>query len=621
MCGRSPIGERSSGAYSMHGGFALTRSSTHSSLRPHSRRYRSLNVNHNRTLESILSLFIVLAAGCTNRPAPGEQADLVLLNGKIVTMDESHPQVEALAVKGGSIEALGSSVEIEPYIGNATRVIDLAGMLAVPGLIEGHGHYFSYGESLMQLDLRDARTWDEIVDSVAEAVQEAGPGEWVTGRGWHQDKWDERPTPSVEGLPLHPRLSEASSDNPVLLGHASGHGVFVNARALEIVGIDRNTPDPAGGEIVRDSDGNPTGMLREAAADPVREALASYRAKQPPEMIERNRRRQVSLAAEDAMAHGITSFQDMGSTFEEIDLLKEMAAEGNLPVRLYVAIQESAEDMAGRLADYRMVDYGNGYLTVRAIGEKVLDGALGTHGGWLLEPYDDLPRSVGFNVTPIDEIERSAQLAIEHDYQMAIQGIGDRAVRELLNIYGETFRAHPDETDPRWRIEHAQVIHPDDLPRFKELGVIPGIQGIFACSDGPWVVDRLGEKRARERGYRYRAMLDMGLAVMNGTDPPVEPIDAIASFHCSVTRELPDGSRFFPEQAMTREQALRSYTLNNAFAAFEEDVKGSLRPGKLADITVVSKDLLSVPEDEITSTEVVYTIIGGKVRYERASSR
>jgi hypothetical protein len=283
---------------------------------------------------------------------------------------------------------------------------------------------------------------------------------------------------------------------------------------------------------------------------------------------------------------------------------------------MYMAIQEPASEMAEKLADYRLVGYGNNFLTIRCIGEKVLDGALGTHGGWLLEPYADLPRSFGLNVTPIQEIKHSAELAIKHDYQMAIQGIGDRAARELFNIYEEQFKIHSEKQDHRWRIEHAQVTHPDDLPRYASLGVIPGIQGIFACSDGPWVVDRLGIERTRERGYIFRSMAESGALIMNGTDPPVEEISPIASFHCSITRELPDGSIFQPEQRLTREQALRSYTINNAFAAFEEDLKGSLTPGKLADITVLSKDIMTVPEDEIPETEIVYTIIGGKVKYK-----
>jgi hypothetical protein len=542
---------------------------------------------------------------------------LVLRNGKIVTVDDAKPEARALAAREGLIVAVGSEEEIEPYIGEDTRVIDLEGMLAVPGLIEGHGHYTSWGASLMELELRHARSWEEILEIVAEAADHAPPGEWIVGRGWHQDKWDRRPSPSVEGLPTHQSLSAVSPENPVFLSHTSGHGVFVNAKAMELSGISRESNDPPGGEIVRDAQGNPIGMLREAAAQPARDALAKYRAARPREEIEREQRERVRLAAEAAIANGITSFQDMGSSFETIALLMKMADERALPLRLYVAVQETAADMKDRLASYRTVGRGNGYLTVRAIGEKVLDGALGTHGGWLLEPYSDLPRSVGFNVTPVEDIEASAALAAEHDYQMAIQGIGDRAVRVLLDIYEKEFAKHAEKSDFRWRIEHAQVVHPDDLPRFAGLGVIAGIQGIFACSDGPWVVDRLGEERTRERGYVFRSMIDSGAVVMNGTDPPVEEIDPLASFHCSVTRELPDGTIFLPAQAMTREQALRAYTLNNAFAAFEDDVKGSLTPGKYADITVLSKDILTVPDDEIRSAEVIYTIIGGEVRFER----
>lgn len=376
---------------------------------------------------------------------------------------------------------------------------------------------------------------------------------------------------------------------------------------------------PPGGEIVRDARGQPTGMLRETAQGPARQGLADYLARRPAEVIEADLRLHVQLAAEESISKGITTFHDMGETFETIDLMKRMADEGNLPVRLYVCVQEPSDVMARKLAEYRMIGRGNGYLTVRTIGERVLDGALGVHGGWLLEPYADMPQSTGFNVTPVAEIRRSAQLALEHGYQMAIQGIGDRAARELLDIYEAAFAQNPSRQDLRWRIEHCQVIHPNDLVRFAKLGVIASVRGIFATSDGPWVVNRLGERRARERGYQYQALIQSGAVLINGTDPPVEDIDPINNFYCTVTRKMADGSVFFPEQRLTRQQALASYTVNNAYAAFEEESKGSLTPGKLADITVLSKDILTIPDDEIPSTEVVYTIIGGAIRYQRAS--
>ncbi|MGD9064386.1 MAG: amidohydrolase, partial [Desulfobacterales bacterium] len=549
----------------------------------------------------------------SEKPIDQNSADLVLKNGKLLTLDAARPLAESLAVRGDIIIAVGSDGDVEPYISSHTIVIDLQGQLAVPGLIEGHGHYMSLGESLMGLDLRSARSWEEIVNMVAGAVQTATPGDWIVGRGWHQDKWKDLPSPIFDGFPLHHRLSESSPNNPVILIHASGHGVFVNALALAQSAIYPDTPNPAGGEIVRDSQGNPTGMLRETAQDAARQALAVNLSKRPPDVIDSERRRQVKLAAEKAIANGITSFHDMGETFQTIDFYRKLADEGNLPLRLYVCVQEPSEVMQGKLADYRMVGYGNNYLTVRAIGEKVLDGALGVHGGWLLEPYADMPESSGFNVVPLADLRRSAELAILHDYQMAIQGIGDRASRELLDIYENNIRQNPAKKDPRWRIEHCQVIHPDDLIRYSELNVIASIRGVFATSDGPWVVKRLGQKRARERGYLYRTLMESGITVINGTDPPVEDINPIENFYRSITREMENGELFFPEQRLSRQQALETYTVNNAFAAFEENVKGSLAPGKLADITVFSRDIMTIPKEEILNTQIAYTIIGGEI--------
>ena len=564
----------------------------------------------------ILIIIFTVIFTLTSCQVSANTADLVLRNGRIITMDNRWPQVSALAVKGDRISAVGSDRDMLRYTGMETQVIDLKGMLTIPGFIEGHGHFFSLGASLMEVELRNAENWDAIIALVAAEVKNKKTGTWIVGRGWHQDKWTTKPQPNVGGLPIHHKLSAVSPQNPVFLSHTSGHGVFVNQAAMLASGVSEKSVNPPGGEIVRDENGEPIGMLRENAAQPVRDALKAYQTKRTIQEVKAAMRQQVKLAAQNAIENGITSFQDMGSTWEELDHLKIMAAEGSLPIRLYMAVQEPAVEMEEKLADYRLVGYGNNFLTIRCIGEKVLDGALGTHGGWLLESYTDLPRSFGLNVTPVPEIRHSAELAIKHDYQLAIQGIGDRAARELFNIYEEQFTIYPEKKDLRWRIEHAQVTHPDDLLRYAALGVIPGIQGIFACSDGPWVVDRLGVERTKERGYLFRSMAESGALIMNGTDPPVEEISPIASFHCSITRELSDGSIFQPEQRLTRGQALQSYTINNAFAAFEEDLKGSITPGKLADITVLSKDIMTVPEDEILDTEIVYTILGGEVVYK-----
>ena len=561
-----------------------------------------------------LSLILILAACGTPDPA-GPLADLILVNADVVTVDEDRPRAEAVAVAGDRILAVGSKEELAGYRGGDTEILDLNGQMLIPGFIEGHGHYTSFGGALMILDFRYARSWSEIVNMVEGATSETPAGEWIVGRGWHQDKWEWQEDVLVDGIPVHDSLSAITPDHPVMLIHTSGHGVFVNQRAMTLVELDENTPDPDGGTIVRDESGRPTGMMRESAQDVFRIAYSGHQGRRPAGVAEAEMRRMITLAGEESLRHGITSFQDLGSTFAEVDLLKVMADEGNLPVRLYMSFEEDAADMEGRLDDYYMVGYGNNFLTVRTIGEKVLDGALGTHGGWLLEPYSDMPDSYGLNVVPVEEIEKSAELAMKHGYQMAIQGIGDRAYRELLDIYEAEFDKHPEKTDPRWRIEHAQVIHPDDVQRTVDLGVIPAVQGIFACSDGPWVEDRLGPERTKERGYIFNTLAEAGLVPTNGTDPPVDEVSPIGSFHCSVTRQLPDGTYFQPQEVYSRERALYSYTMGNAIAAFEEDIKGSITPGKLADLTVLSQNILTVSDDDIMDTEIVMTIVGGEIRY------
>ena len=547
------------------------------------------------------TVFGALLVGCGPDPAP--VADLVLLNGRLVTLAVP-AEAEALAASGGRITFVGSSEEARALIGPDTEVIDLEGLLGVPGFIEGHGHFWSLGEARLQLALEEAGTWDEIVGQVAEAVAAVEPGTWILGRGWHQSKWGESPVPSVQGLPTHHGLSAVSPENPVLLGHRSGHMAFANARALELAGIDRTTADPPGGEIVRDGNGQPTGALRETAEN----LVADLRG----ETLEWNHvRRVVGIAAEESLSRGITSFQDAGSSFELIDAYRQMADEGSLPLRLWVMVLESNEAMAESLADYRMIDRGDGFLTVRGI-KRSIDGALGSHGAWLLEPYEDMPQSTGLNTVSLEAMEEAARLAREHDFQFCVHAIGDRANRETLDLFERTLAG--DRTS-RWRVEHAQHLHPDDIPRFAELGVIASMQAVHCTSDGPWVPDRLGERRSAEGAYVWRSLIDSGAVVTNGTDAPVEDADPIASFHAAVSRRMKNGEVFHEGQRMTREEALRSYTLDAAYSAFEEDAKGSLEVGKFADLAVLSRDIMTIPEEEIPGARVVYTIVGGKVAY------
>ena len=536
-------------------------------------------------------------------------ADLVLRNGKVVTVDDAVPDGQAIAILGDTILAVGSDEEIARYTGPETEVIDLEGRLAVPGFIESHGHFLGVGDAKMQLDLMNVANWDEIVAMVADAAKQAPPGTLIRGRGWHQEKWDRPPPGNVEGLPTHQSLSVVSPDHPVILRHASGHAAFANAKAMEMAGITRATADPAGGEIVRDAAGNPIGAFRETA-----QGLLSVAARNatPPDP-----RRQAELAAEEALSKGITSFQDAGVGFETVDLYKQLAEEGKLGVRLYVMIRQPNQRLAALLPKYRLVNYGDHRLTVRAIKVSV-DGALGSHGAWLLEPYADLPSSAGLNTSPIDALNETARLAMEHDYQLCVHAIGDRANREVLDVYQAAYEANPSKSDARWRIEHAQHLNPNDIPRFAGLGVIASMQGIHATSDGPWVAARLGEKRAREGAYVWRSLWDSGAVIVNGTDAPVEDVDPIASYFATVSRKMKNGKAFYPEQRLSRMEALQTYTSKAAFAAFDEEIKGTLTPGKLADITVLSKDILTIPEDEIPTAEVVYTIVGGKVMYGRA---
>jgi predicted amidohydrolase YtcJ len=563
----------------------------------------------------LLAFFLSMAffvEGC--RPAGGP-ADLVIRNAKIVTMDTAKPLADAIAIRGDHIVAVGSAEELQPYIGESTEVIDMQGKLVIPGFIEGHGHFMGIGSAKMNLDLMNVKNWDEVVAMVAEAVKKSKPGDWIVGRGWHQEKWNKKPKPDVEGFPTHHSLSKISPFNPVFLVHASGHAGFVNALGMKLAGIDRTTPNPSGGEILKDANGNPTGLLRETAQGLVRRAINEARAKRSVEEIEAEARKQAELAAQECVAEGITSFQDAGSSFETIDLFKRLVDEGKLPLRLWVMVRETNDRLAQNLARYRMVNYGNKHLTVRAIKVSI-DGALGSRGAWLLAPYTDLPSSTGLNLVPPDTIRTTAALALQYGYQLCIHAIGDRANREVLNIYEEVFKAHPHKKDLRWRIEHAQHLHPLDIPRFGKLGVIASMQAIHCTSDAPFVIARLGEERAREGAYVWQSLMQAGAIVTNGTDAPVEDVNPLQSFYAAVTRKLNDGTFFYPQQKMSREEALASYTINAAYAAFEETFKGSLTVGKVADMVVLSKDILTVPEEDILRTRVLETIVGGKRVYK-----
>ena len=572
-----------------------------------------------RSLLLTLAIALVVTAIASVPARAGRQqpasvpADMVLINGKVVTVETAQPEAQAIAIAGDKIAAIGSTADVRRHVGPNTQVIDLKGQLVIPGFIEGHGHFTGVGLAQLNLNLMNTQSWDEIVKMVAEAAKTAKPGQWIYGRGWHQEKWTSRPEPNVEGFPVHQSLSKVSPDNPVLLTHASGHASFANAKAMELSKVTGQTPNPQGGDFLKDAQGNPTGLFRETASRLIRGGTGEPRLSADEE--EARQRRILELASQEVLRKGVTSFQDAGSTTSDVDRMKRLIDEGKINVRLWVMLRMNNQALTTNLAKYRTIDYANGFLTVRGI-KKSIDGALGPRGAWLLEPYSDKPGDTGHNTTTIEEIREASKLAIQHGYQMCVHAIGDRANRETLDIFEEFYKANPGK-DLRWRVEHAQHLHPSDIPRFGALGVIASMQGVHCTSDAPYVTARLGARRAEEGAYVWQKLMKSGAVVSNGTDAPVEDVDPIASFYSTVSRRTKDGTVFYPDQRMTRLEALKSYTINGAYAAFEEASRGSLTKGKYADMVVLSKDIMTVPEEQIPSAEVMYTIVGGKVRFKK----
>ncbi len=571
--------------------------------------------------KTLAVILVCVLCAVSSLPVSGQQqsAELVLVGGNIYTVDRARPHAQAIAVDDGRIVAIGSNQTISAYVGSDTQVIDLKGQFAMPGFIEGHAHFVGLGESMMMLNLHQAKTWDEIVLQVEKATRTTPPGEWIIGRGWHQSKWDHVPSPNVNGYPTNLEMNSAAPDHPVLLTHASGHMSFANEYAMKLAGVDANTENPKGGEIVKDENGKPIGIFRETAQALIQKVKTRADNQRPQIQKQAYSQRAVELASIECLKKGITSFQDAGSSLATVRNLRKLADEGKLGVRLWVMIRDDNERLRGQLANYKMIGYADQFLTCRAL-KRSIDGALGAHGAWLLAPYQDLPTSSGLNTASIDSVTETAKLGIKNDFQVCVHAIGDRANREVLNIYEKMFKEFPSQFPRRWRIEHAQHLHPDDIPRFGKLGVIASMQGIHCTSDAIFVPQRLGMRRSEEGAYVWKSLVDSGAIVTNGTDAPVEDVDPIASFYASVTRRLTDKFTFFPGQVLTREQAIRSYTIDNAYAAFEENTKGSLVPGKLADIVVLNNDLIQCDAEEIKNTRVIMTIIDGRIAYQAEKS-
>ena len=548
---------------------------------------------------------LLLLSGPTTAVAT-EPPDRVLVNAIVHTMDDARPRAEAVAITGGRITGVGSSRDLLATKGPRTEVLDLNGATVIPGLKESHGHFVGMGLARMSLNLVGTKSWDEVVARVAEAVKTRPKGSWIVGRGWHEGKWEKNPARLVRGFPPHDALTAVSPDNPVYLQRADGHAGFANAAAMALMKIGPTTKAPSGGDIIRDEQGAATGVFVDTA----------QRLIQPPPSTEADIREAIRLATEECLSKGITFFDDAGADLRTIALYRELAEKRQLGVRLYPMI-------GGFEALKRFGPPQPGgpdsFLSIRSL-KLSIDGALGSRGAKLLEPYVDDPGNTGLWVTDPAVVRAAALYGIQNGFQVNVHAIGDAGNRTVLDAFEAAFKAHPEKKDVRFRDEHSQILDENDIPRFGRLGVIASIQGIHGSSDLPWASQRLGEARVLEGAYVWQKLKKSGAVLINGTDAPVEDVDPIKSFYASVTRQseagVPAGG-YQPDQRLTRMEALRSYTKDAYWASFEEANGGVIAPGRWADLTVLSKDIISVPDAEVLKAEVLYTIVNGKIAFRK----
>jgi len=551
---------------------------------------------------------ILLLIGCET-----EKADMIIHNGTIYTMNDLMPTTESVAIRNGKIIALGKYRDLDDLITPRTKIINLNGAMMTPGLIEGHGHFYGLGLAKMQLDLSTAESYAELVSVVSDAIDRSNPGEWILGRGWHQSKWSDNADSFIKGFQTHDSLSKISPNNPVWLKHASGHAGFANQKAMDIAGVSSETEFGFGGEIIKDLSGNPTGVFNERAQGLISKHVDTNLGKD-------SDIRAIELAVKTCLEHGITSFHDAGTGRKTITTLRSAIDKNLLKVRVYAMLTSRDTSLLNQwYKNGPEIGTGNDFLTIRSIKLNA-DGALGSRGAWLIDEYTDRPGHFGMATQSMDYVYKVAKNGIQNGFQVNSHAIGDRANREILDQYEKVFNEFPKlSKDHRWRIEHAQHIDPKDIPRFGSLKVIASIQGIHMSSDRPWAINRLGQKRIIEGAYVWRDLINHGAILINGSDVPVEPIDPIASFYASTTRKTLKGlpnSGYEPEQKMTRIEAMKSYTINAAYGAFEEKLKGSIEIGKYADFAVFSQNLITVPDDKILETKILYTIVNGKIEYQ-----
>lgn len=537
-------------------------------------------------------------------------AQTAYINAKIHTVDDARPRAEAIAVADGRILAVGTADEAREAAGAGAEIIDVGGATIIPGLIDAHGHIAGLGALFLGvIDLSGTTSYDQVIELVEQRAAEAQPGQWILGRGWDHESWPDKQ------MPTHEALSEATPDNPVWLSRVDGHAGLANARAMEAADVTGSTPSPRGGEILRDAAGQPTGVFVDNAESLIERAVPASARSSAEDLI---------LAAQEAcLAAGLTGVHDMGVSPSMADLYKRMEADGRLKLRVYGLI---SGPYAVRYFEERE-PYIGGRVTIRSC-KLYMDGAMGSRGAWLLAPYADRPIGpggapyVGLAVSEPELIEQVARHALAKGYQVCTHAIGDRGNREVLDAYERALRdaSEAQRADHRFRIEHAQLLAPEDIGRFAELGVIPSMQQTHCTSDMRWVDARVGPERAKG-AYAWRSLIDAGSIIAGGSDFPVESHNPFLGLYAAVTRQNAAGEPaggWQPEQLMSREEALKSMTIWAAYAAFEEADKGTLTPGKLADFIVIDRDIMTCAPPEILETRVLRTVIGGETVYEAA---
>jgi predicted amidohydrolase YtcJ len=553
-----------------------------------------------KIFSSILaSAFLVPAALAAQAPAP---ADLIVVNARVYTVDETRPLVSAFAVRGGRFLLAGSDLEIRALAGSGTQVIDAGQATIIPGMVDAHAHLLGLGQSLRNVRLAGAKTYEEVIARVVERARTARPGEWILGRGWDQNLW-----PGKE-FPSHEALSRAIPNNPVVLTRIDGHAILANAMAMRLARVTAATKDPEGGRIIRLRDNSPSGVFVDNAESLVGNAI--------PNLTPDQKRHAIVAAIAEANKWGLVGIHDAGQSRSTIDIYENLAREGRYNLRNYVLISDDSADIAHYFARGPQSGLFDGKIWIRGI-KLYSDGALGSRGAALLAPYADEPGNTGLLVSQPAHIQRVATSALRRGFQLGVHAIGDRGNRIVLDAFEAALKAVP-TADHRFRIEHSQVISLDDIPRFAKLGVIPSMQASHQTSDMPWAEARVGAARIKG-AYAWRSLLNTGVVIPNGSDFPVEEVNPLISFHSAVSRQdaanQPSGG-WYREQAMTRNEALKAMTIWPAYAAFQEKEMGSISPGKLADFVILDADIMSVPVEQILATRVKSTWIGGRSVYE-----